>query len=291
MRARVLSADDLGLISTFDWVDHSRKVFLEGDSVYVPVLSGHSYDTCVPDRQRRGRGYQRLGDTILFHGRRPDSDDVADLMVREQPTCILFIPGHSGSLRIPAYEVIYGSPHEVLHRECGISYRLDPTKVMFSQGNRGEKQRMRSLISSSGKEERIADMFAGIGYFTLTAADAGGMVHAMELNPDSFGFLMKNIDENGLTEEIRAECGDCRDMLSGTYDRVIMGHFEATEYLDSALLHVAFGSVIHLHTLSPDEGDVRSILHEHGYDADISVHKVKKYAPQCWHCVMDLVIG
>jgi tRNA wybutosine-synthesizing protein 2 len=158
---------------------------------------------------------------------------------------------------------------------------------MFSQGNRGEKQRIRSFIQPT---ERIADMFAGIGYFSLTAASAGGMVHAMELNPDSYGYLLKNIHENGLTEEIHAECGDCRDLLSGTYNRVIMGHFDASEYLDCALSHVAVGSVIHLHTLRPDEAGVRSILHEHGYAVDISVHRVKKYAPQCWHCVMDLVI-
>ena len=287
MRARLLSADDLPRVRDLDWVDRSRRVFRDGDLVYVPVATGHLHDATIPKRERRGRGYQRLGDTIIFHGRKPDSEDIMDVMVREEPACILFIPGHFGAMRVPAYEVICGSPHEVFHREFGISYRLDPTKVMFSQGNRGEKQRIRSLIRPT---DRIADMFAGIGYFTLTAAAAGGLVHAMELNPYSYNYLLKNIDENGLSEYIIAECGDCRDLLSGTYDRVIMGHFDAESFLPFILPFVTSGSVIHLHTLHTSEADVCAVVGASGYDADISVHRVKKYASQIWHCVMDVIL-
>jgi tRNA wybutosine-synthesizing protein 2 len=291
MRARILSPGDLPLLSEFSWVDSTKRPYRDGDLVYAPVLEGEEYDTIIPDRKRRGRGYQRLGDTIVFHGKRPSAEDIADLRSREDPSCILFIPAHAGSLRIPSCEVIAGVPHEVLHRECGIAYRLDPTKVMFSQGNRGEKERIRSLISSSGREERIADMFAGIGYFTLPAAAGGGCVHAMEINPDSYGYLLKNIRENDLVHRITADCGDCRDLLSGRYDRVIMGHFDAAGYLKTVLPHVGIGSIIHLHTLKPDETIIRNVLSESGYCADITVHRIKKYAPKIWHSVMDLVIA
>ena len=291
MRARILSPGALTSLSKYRWVDPSRRPYRDGDVVYAPVRDGEAYDTIIPDRKRRGRGYQRLGDTIIFHGKRPSAEDIDDIRSREEPSCILFIPSHAGSLRIPSYEVIAGTPHEVLHRECGIAYHLDPTKVMFSQGNRGEKERIRSLIESSGREERIADMFAGIGYFTLPAAIGGGCVHAMEINPDSYGYLLKNIRENDLFSRVSAECGDCRNLLSGRYDRVIMGHFDAAEYLESLLPHVDCGSIIHLHTLHPDEMAIRRVLSGFGCDAGITVHRIKKYAPDIWHSVMDLVIA
>lgn len=290
MRVKIRSPGDLPLLSGFSWVDFTKRLYRDGDVIYVPVRDGEAYDAVIPDRKRKGRGYQRLGDTIIFHGERPGPADIADVTTRERPSCILFIPTHAGSLRIPSFEVIAGTPHEVIHRESGISYHLDPTKVMFSQGNRGEKERIRSLISSSGREERIADMFAGIGYFTLPAAVGGGYVHAMEINPDSYGYLLKNIRENDRMHRITADCGDCRDLLSGRYDRVIMGHFDAAGYLEDLFPHVGSGSVIHLHTLNPDETIIQRVLSESGFDADITVHRIKKYAPKIWHSVMDLVI-
>ncbi|MCQ1538975.1 SAM-dependent methyltransferase [Methanocalculus taiwanensis] len=290
MRAKILSADELSALPGYVWVDRSHRPYRDGDIIYVPVQEGEPYDTIIPDRRRRGRGYQRLGDTILFHGKRPTPDDIDDILSREEPECILFIPGHSGSLRIPSYEVIRGMPHEVLHRECGISYRLDPSKVMFSQGNRGEKDRIRSQVSSSGKKERIADMFAGIGYFTLPAAVSGGYVHAMEKNPDSYQYLLRNIRENDLSDQVVPACGDCRDLLSGIYDRVIMGHFDAADYLECLTPHVHYGSIIHLHTVNPDSDHIKALLSEDGFEAEITVHRIKKYAPRIWHSVMDVVI-
>ncbi len=287
MRARIVPLETLRALNHLDWVDRSRRVFKEGDHVYVPVKDGYPCDAVLPVRIRKGRGYQRLGDGVIFHGRRPTAEEIDDVACREEPAFILFIPTHAGDLRVPSYEVLSGTPREVLHRESGILYHLDPTKVMFSQGNREEKRRIASLIRPG---ERIADMFAGIGYFTLPAATAGGVVHAMEINPDSFFYLEKNIGSNHLGASVHAECGDCRDLLSGIYDRIMMGHFDSGEYLSSALPHTAPGTVIHLHTLSPDEEMVMEIIGAHGYDAEVTVHRVKKYAPQICHCVLDVVL-
>jgi len=76
--------------------------------------------------------------------------------------------------------VVYGSAGEVRHREQGCTFILDPTRVMFAQGNRVEKARIAALVRPG---ERIADMFAGIGYFTIPAARSGARIHAMEINP------------------------------------------------------------------------------------------------------------
>jgi len=287
MRARIISPDGLRSLDHLDWVDRGRRVFREGDRVYVPVKEGYSHDAIIPDRIRKGRGYQRLGDAVIFHGRRPSAEEIEDVACREEPAFILFIPAHTGDLRVPTYEILSGIPREVMHRESGIVYHLDPTKVMFSQGNREEKRRVASLVRPG---ERIADMFAGIGYFTLPLAAAGGRVHAMEINPDSFFYLQKNIRANDLKISVFAERGDCRDLLSGRYDRIMMGHFDSKLFLSSILPHTVSGTVIHLHTLQPDDGLVREMIGSVGYDAEIRVHRIKKYAPQVCHCVLDVVL-
>ncbi|MDD4137480.1 MAG: SAM-dependent methyltransferase, partial [Methanoregula sp.] len=89
----------------------------------------------------------------------------------------------------PRTELLWGTAGEVRHRESGYTYILDPQNVMFSMGNRNEKTRIARLIRAGSGNERVADMFAGIGYFTIPMAGAGARVHAMEINPVAFGYL------------------------------------------------------------------------------------------------------
>jgi tRNA wybutosine-synthesizing protein 2 len=150
--------------------------------------------------------------------------------------------------------------------------------------------RIESCVRTSGRTERCADMFAGIGYFTLPAARGGAMVHAMEINPASFAYLRQNIRENHLSAGVVAACGDCRDLLAGVYDRVLMGHFEAERFLPDALAHVQPGSILHVHGIGDRRGGIYAACRECGMEAEISVRNVKKYAPGRWHMVYDVVI-
>ena len=111
------------------------------------------------------------------------------------------------SHRTPQTEILFGTVGEVQHRESGYTFILDPRKVMFSQGNRTEKQRIADLIRAGPGNERVADMFAGIGYFSIPAAGAGARVHAMEINPVAFGYLEQNIRENRFSDRIEADTG------------------------------------------------------------------------------------
>ena len=78
------------------------------------------------------------------------------------------IGGITGEFREPNVEVIFGSKEtETTHKENGIFYKLDPQKIMFSSGNIDERIRLATI---SNKSEVVVDLFAGIGYFTLTIA-------------------------------------------------------------------------------------------------------------------------
>ncbi|HJJ42574.1 MAG TPA: SAM-dependent methyltransferase, partial [Methanocorpusculum sp.] len=159
MKARVVRKTEITKYKNEDWADLSRRVFCQGDTAYIPVKDGYHYDIELEERKPyRGIGYQKLSDTILIHGCTPTEEELSKILEWEKPSCILHIKSSCGVMRIPDAEVLYGTPHDVTFKESGILYTMNPAKVMFSQGNRNEKLRIRRCVSS---HERVADMFAG----------------------------------------------------------------------------------------------------------------------------------
>ena len=288
MRVRVVPREELSRFSGEAWVDRKRRPYVQEREAFVPVLDGHPADCEIPEKKPyHGRGYQMLGDTALVHGTRPTDDEISEIVRWRQPRCVIYLGGHTGVTRIPEAEVLYGTAGEVSHHENGITYFLDPCRVMFSQGNREEKARIAGLIREG---EHVADMFAGIGYFTISAARAGAQVHAMEINPVAFSYLEKNCAANYVAGQVRCSCGDCRDLLDGTYDRILMGHFDSVSMLRSAFSHVHVGSVLHVHTIGHAVDEISLEAERAGWQIGLTEVKVKKYAPGRWHMVTDVVI-
>jgi tRNA wybutosine-synthesizing protein 2 len=291
MRARKVSRDQLKTVGSEDWVDRSRSPFVDGDACWVPVREGMPFDREIAKLPLyEGRGYHMIGDVAVIHGARPDPTEVDRIVRSRSPRGVLWIESLKKVTRTPQTEILFGTVGEVQHRESGYTFLLDPRKVMFSQGNRTEKMRIADLIRAGPGHERVADMFAGIGYFSIPAAGAGARVHAMEINPVAFGYLEQNIRANHFSDCIDAACGDCRDLLTGTYDRILMGHFDAVTMVSHALQHVAAGSTIHVHSIGPVVDRIQAALESAGFSATIQVHKVKKYRPHAWHVVQDVKI-
>jgi tRNA wybutosine-synthesizing protein 2 len=269
------------------WADLHKKPFVTDSGAYVPVKAGYPATHILPDRKRSGRGYQKLGDVVIFHGRCPTAGEIEDVTSRERPRGILWIFGHDGELRKPRIVLLYGSAGEVTHRESGIVYQLNVENIMFSQGNREEKRRVQALVKPG---EHIADMFAGIGYFSLSLAKAGAYVHAMELNPESHQYLVQNTILNGVTDRVKAIAGDCRDLLEGTYDRIHMGHFDAVSFLNAAIRHVKPGTMLHVHMLNDRSPEIMEIIRNSGMQVEYMIHRVKKAGPCIWHLVADIEV-
>lgn len=292
MRVRAVPPEKLGEIRTRDWVDPDRHPYVSDGIAWVPVKEGFLFDREIPDRHAyEGRGFFMLGDVAVIHGKKPGPREVEDIVAFRHPRGVVWIEALMDITRTPRTELLWGDAGEVRHRENGYTYILDPQKVMFSQGNRLEKMRMAALVSKCPAESRVADMFAGIGYFTVPMAGSGANIHAMEINPVAFGYLKRNIAENGLSDRVEPSSGDCRDLLSGDYDRVVMGHFDAVSMLSHVFPHVHAGSVLHVHSIGDVSEKIIDAAKSAGFCVTIEVHKVKKYRPYTWHLVQDVALS
>ena len=210
--------------------------------------------------------------------------------------------GIKGVYRKPMVEIIYGSSDtETIHVENGIRFQLDPQRIMFSSGNIDERIRM-SRISKPG--ERIVDLFAGIGYFTIPIAvySKPEKIISCEINPIAYNYLCRNIVLNHVTEIVEPRLGDNREVSPEDYaDRVIMGYIGDTK----DYLPVAFNTlrehrgIIHYHDTFPDEEVPETplkLIQETARKFNrkvflVKYRKVKNYAPGISHYVFDVRIN
>ncbi len=228
--------------------------------------------------ERAPQSWAVLGSVILVRvpDDCPDETAVGEalLEVHGQADTVLARRAIAGPEREPNPRVIAGiGDTQTVHTEHGIQYGLDLSEVMFSPGNKAERARMAGAVAASDSEpafppdtvpddspdlrtgqphERVFDMFAGIGYFTLPLAVAGAQVTAAEIRPTTFQYLIENIQLNDVSDRVAAYLADCRDVqIKPPVDRVIMGHYDAPAYLPTAIEAIRPGGIIHLHTATP----------------------------------------
>lgn len=272
--------------------------------------------------------YEKLGDCLILRLEGPPGPfqyivGRAYMEATRTRFVLKDVGGVSGELREPRMEVLVppvDGRYEVVHREGNVRYILDPRKVMFSSGNISERpfisELARSLPRPPGMEasnggpagrrrEIVVDMFAGIGYFTIPLArgsDGDMLILAVEKNPVSFGYLVRNIKENAVGERVIPLLGDCRTTLpGGIADRLIAGYVGGTRnYFRTAMeLSRPEGSIIHFHdTVEIETGPegLFNVLHgmasENGRSLSLlGSRKVKSYAPRIDHVALDLLLG
>ncbi|HWQ49628.1 MAG TPA: class I SAM-dependent methyltransferase family protein [Methanosarcina sp.] len=246
-------------------------------------------------------GWQILGDIIIVGIPEVLEDKktrIAEALLSMYPRCRTVIRdfGIEGQFRQPKREILLGSETETIHKENGCFFKQDVTKVMYSKGNLEERKRMSRL----GEGEVIVDMFAGIGYFSIPMAvhSRPKKIISIEINPESFAYLRKNIRLNKIEDILVPICGDCSKVTpEGTADRVLMGYVGTTHhYLGVAIKALKKnGGILHYHETVP-ERLARTRPHERIEKVACALRKkveiletrrIKKYSPGVLHVVVD----
>jgi tRNA wybutosine-synthesizing protein 2 len=212
-----------------------------------------------------------------------------------------------GTFRTPEkIELIGGKDNPIVeHKEHDVIYKFDITKIIFSKGNINERRYIATLVKYG---EVIVDMFAGIGYFSLPIAKHSPVkkIYSIELNNESYNYLVENIKINHLVDKIIPIKGDCKTEVlklseSGIRaDRVIMGVFPAPkDYIKEALSLVNDkGTMVHYEGVV-EKANINSLFNEfdeialkEGYNCELTSHRiVKSYGPHLFHAVLDIFVN
>jgi tRNA wybutosine-synthesizing protein 2 len=208
-----------------------------------------------------------------------------------------------GELRHPRLEVLLDGPTETDVLEGGVRWRFDAAQIMFSSGNRTERQRAGLLVRPG---ESVVDLFAGIGYFALPAAKVGraGRVFAVDRNPLSVHYLAVNARRNGVEDRMEIRLGDNRgvEIPGGGADRIFLGYLpSALPWVGPALpLLRPEGGWLHVHLVvdarrakrAAADAVQRAVAEGGGaLRGAAQAREVKPYGPGRTHVVVDAPVA
>lgn len=251
-------------------------------------------------------GFHRLGRVVVLRlpeSLRPHFHRIGEAWCVELGvTTVLRRAGETaGELRIPHLEMIAGDDAHTEVVEYGIRYRLDAQQILFARGNRTERHRA-GTVTQPG--EVVADLFAGIGYFSLPAAVAGRArrVWAVEKNPIAYQFLQENVRINHVSDRVECLRGDNRevDLPARSCDRVFLGYLpDSVPWVPRALaLLRPEGGTVHVHLVvgtreGPREAETkvrRAAARAGGTVEQATPRVVKAFGPGREHVVVDLTV-
>ncbi|MDH5401428.1 MAG: hypothetical protein OEY49_02960, partial [Candidatus Heimdallarchaeota archaeon] len=237
-------------------------------------------------------GYKRLGNVAIFRSTIKLGEEFGKAVLEILPWCesVFQQINTVGEERQPILIHIYGSNnYEVIHSENNVKYILDFSKITFSGGNRGLRER---LVNDVNENEQLVDMFAAIGNLSLQVLyhkKVKGIL--IEKNPYTFKYLKKTLEFNKLSH-INIINDDCRNVeLNNWADRIFMGYHEVDEsHLAKALLMAKEHCTIHLHPIvhvkqySEIQEKYISIIEENrAHVESVKINRIKNYAPKLEH--------
>jgi len=145
----------------------------------------------------------------------------------------------AGDRRLRELEHIGGVERtETVVKEFGVRLHLDVADVYYSPRLATERWRVAEQV---GNGEKILDMFAGVGPFSLVIFrhSEAGEIHSIDINPAAVRYLEKNISVNKV-ENVTAHLGDarivCKEFAGQKFDRIIMNlPHSSVDFLESEL--------------------------------------------------------
>jgi len=207
-----------------------------------------------------------------------------------------------GELRLRDYRVIAGDPNtEVIHKESGCRFKLDPKVTYFSARESSERERICNQIMGP---EDVLVMFSGIGPFPICIAKhhQDARCWAVELNQEAHEYCLENIRLNKVEDRVTAIQGDVRDVcpsLGMEFDRVLTPLPKGAHlFLDVTIPMVKRGGILHFYHWAPDDdsySEAYALVEEAAgkYNRSCTFKggvKVAKYSPRVSKIRIDVQI-
>jgi len=300
-----------------DLLARSHEITHEDGHLYIPVSAPaaarrEGYEVCTHDAPRRetqttpadllefAPSYERIGETVVVDEDDPGrARDLADALVASDIPAETVLNRASkvrGRERVRDWDLLVGEDTEVCHREYGCAFAVDLAAVYFSPRLATERHR---VTRQADADERVFDMFAGVGPFAVPFAREGATVVATDINETATEYLRENAARNGVAERVTAIHGDAREVATdyeGWADRVVMNlPHSADEFLDSAVTIAGTECVLHYYDIAPEddrfgpgERAVRTAV-EPDYDVTVEATRtVRSYAPHELNVCLDV---
>ena len=204
-----------------------------------------------------------------------------------------------GEYRLRDLRLLGGNKNtEVIHKESGCRFKLDPRKTYFSTRESTERERVNNLVNFG---DNILVMFSGVAPFPICIARAHPSVTitCIEVNPIAHKYAVDNINLNKVQDRVTPLLGDVREVcpkLGKTFDRVLMPLPKGAHmFLDTAIPMVNQGGVLHLYHWA-SEGDlyseafqlVKGQASQLGREAELlGGNKVSLYSPRVYKIRAD----
>ena len=201
--------------------------------------------------------------------------------------------------RKPVINLISGEKRTTtIHHEFHTIFNIDVSKITFSPGNKGERERLLRLVQDN---EVIIDMFACIGNLSLPIAvnKPEVTVYGIEINKKAYDYLIKNIHANKVEKRYIPIFGDNRlKTPENGASRVLMGCFKIDQkQFDKAVNAIHKEGWIHYHSTAPRneneqlEKFVEKMQEILSFKIQLlSTRRVKKFSPRLYHLCTDIYI-
>jgi tRNA (guanine37-N1)-methyltransferase len=210
--------------------------------------------------------------------------------------------GREGEYRLRSLRLIAGDPDtEVIHKESGCSFKLDPQVTYFSTRESTERERLAEMVRPG---EDVLVMFSGVSPIAVCIAKRhpGVTVTAIEINPEAHGYAVENVKLNKVADRVKSILGDVRDVcpsLNKVFDRVLMPLPKGAHmFLDVAVSMVKPSGVLHFYHWAPEDdlySEAQRLVVEAAVEAGrraefVGGVKVSLYSPRVYKVRVDMVV-